>query len=319
MINTFISKKAVKWAVTFLLVVSFPTLVVAEGADDKVGSVTFKFLNIQTDARSAALGGLTAQGSGAQALFNNPAGIAGSGSSISAGVNQWLVETTIMNAGIVIPMAGGSFGLSFVSVDYGSIMASGWSGTDEFAFNPNAGEFQASDMAIGASYAVSMSDKFKLGVTAKIIMESIEDYNASGYALDIGSQFDTGYKGIRMGATISNFGPDVDPQGEFNSMALPQTFNFGIVGQAFGDENMGLVAGLNVVKTADMAQEFILNGEFAVAGMAKFQFSYNMAENHRAPMSIGAGLNVAGIAVNLAMTSTENLDSIMRISVGASF
>lgn len=319
MINTFISKKAVKWAATLLLVVSFPALIVAEGEDDKVGSVTFKFLNIQNDARSAALGGLIAQGSGAQALFNNPAGIAGSGSSISAGVNQWLVETSIMSAGIVIPMAGGSFGISFINVDYGDIMASGWTGTDEFAFNPNNGKFQASDVAIGATYAMSMSDKFKLGVTAKMISETIEEYNNSGYALDIGSQFDTGYRGIKMGATISNFGPDINPQGEFNSMALPQTFNFGIVGQAFGDDSMGLVAGLNVVKTADMAQEFILNGELSVAGMAKVRFSYNTTENHQSPLSIGGGVSVAGITVDAAMTSTDNLDSVMRITVGASF
>ena len=327
MIISFISKKAVKRAATFLLVVAFSGMVFAEGEADKVGSVHFKFLNIQNDARSAALGGMTAQSSGAQALFNNPAGITGSSMGLSAGVNTWLVETSIMNVGFVMPLAGGTIGLSMINVNYGDIMGSGWSTIDnEFAFDPNAGKFTASDLALGISYGMSLSEKFTIGFTAKMISETIDDYKASGYAFDVGTQFNTGYSGIMLGAMISNFGPDVKPldipsestYDEFPSMSLPMTFNFGIVGQAFGDENNGLVAGLNVAKYADMAQEFILNGEYTVAGMAKIRACNNL-NNPQSPMSYGAGINLAGISVDLSMTEMKHFDSVMRISVGYSF
>ena len=62
-----------KWLTISLVVVSFQSLILAEGDNDKVGSSAFKFLNIQTDAHGAALGGLAAQASGANALFWNPA------------------------------------------------------------------------------------------------------------------------------------------------------------------------------------------------------------------------------------------------------
>jgi len=77
MSKSMVLKNPVKWTVTFLMVMAMQSFIFAEGDNDKVGSVAFKFLNIQTDARGAALGGLSAQASGAGALFSNPAGIAG--------------------------------------------------------------------------------------------------------------------------------------------------------------------------------------------------------------------------------------------------
>lgn len=314
-----IIKNPMKWLTISLVVISFQTITMAEGDNDKVGSSAFKFLNIQTDAHGAALGGLAAQASGANALFWNPAGIAGSeGIGVSAGMTQWLVETTVMNAGVVMPMMGGTIGLSLVSVDYGEIMKSGWAGTSEFVFEPNQGSFTPTDMSLQASYGRSLSDKFSLGATAKIISQNIDDVSISGLAFDIGTQFNTGYRGISMGAVISNFGPDVDSQApeeasyeEFPGMSLPMTFSFGVVGEAIP----GLNAGLNVLKQADMAQEFIFNGEYSVAGLASLRFSYNIS-NPQQPMSFGAGLGMAGITANVAFSTTLHFDPVMRFGIG---
>ena len=151
-----IMKNTMKWLTLSLVVISFQSIILAEGENDKVGSSAFKFLNIQTDAHSAALGGLSAQASGASALFSNPSGIAGSeGMGFTAGMTQWLVETQIFNVGFVMPMMGGVVGLSLVSVDYGDIMRSGWAGTTEFVFEPNQGAFKASDMSLQASFGKS--------------------------------------------------------------------------------------------------------------------------------------------------------------------
>jgi hypothetical protein len=314
-----IIKNPMKWLTISLVVISFQTMIMAEGDNDKVGSSAFKFLNIQTDAHGAALGGLAAQASGANALFWNPAGIAGSeGIGVSAGMTQWLVETTVMNAGVVMPMMGGTVGLSLVSVDYGDIMKSGWAGTTEFVFEPNQDKFQATDVAMQASFGRSLSDKFSLGATAKMISQSIDDVSISGLAFDIGTQFNTGYRGISMGAVVSNFGPDVDSQAdadasyeEFPGMSLPMTFSFGVVGEAIP----GLNAGLNVLKQADMAQEFIFNGEYSVAGLASIRFSYNIS-NPQQFMSTGVGLGVAGVTANVAMSISEHFDPVMRFGIG---
>jgi hypothetical protein len=314
-----IIKNPMKWLTISLVVISFQTMIMAEGDNDKVGSSAFKFLNIQTDAHGAALGGLAAQASGANALFWNPAGIAGSeGMGVSAGMTQWLVETQVMNAGFVMPMMGGAVGLSLVSINYGEIMESGWAGTTEFVFEPKQGSFTPTDLSLQASYGRSLSDKFSLGGTAKMISQSIADVTISGFAFDIGTQFNTGYRGISMGAVVSNFGPDVDSQApddasyeEFPGMSLPMTFSFGVVGEAIA----GLNAGLNVLKQADMAQEFIFNGEYSVAGLASLRFSYNIS-NPQQPMSFGAGLGMAGITANVAFSTTLHFDPVMRFGIG---
>ena len=314
-----IIKNPMKWLTISLVVISFQTMIMAEGDNDKVGSSAFKFLNIQTDAHGAALGGLAAQASGANALFWNPAGIAGSeGMGVSAGMTQWLVETQVMNAGFVMPMMGGALGLSLVSINYGEIMESGWAGTTEFVFEPKQGSFTPTDLSLQASYGRSLSDKFSLGGTAKMISQSIADVTISGFAFDIGTQFNTGYRGISMGAVVSNFGPDVDSQApddasyeEFPGMSLPMTFSFGVVGEAIA----GLNAGLNVLKQADMAQEFIFNGEYSVAGLASIRFSYNIS-NPQQPMSFGAGLGMAGVTANFAITTTQYFDNVMRFGIG---
>ena len=314
-----IIKNPMKWLTISLVVISFQTMIMAEGDNDKVGSSAFKFLNIQTDAHGAALGGLAAQASGANALFWNPAGIAGSeGIGVSAGMTQWLVETQVMNAGVVMPMMGGTVGLSLVSVDYGDIMKSGWAGTTEFVFEPNQGSFSATDMSLQASYGKSLSDKFSLGATAKMISQNIDDVSISGLAFDIGTQFNTDYRGISMGAVVSNFGPDVDSQApedasyeEFPGMSLPMTFSFGVVGEVIP----GLNAGLNVLKQADMAQEFIFNGEYSVAGLASLRFSYNIS-NEQQPMSFGVGLGMAGVTANVAISTPQHFDPVMRFGIG---
>ena len=314
MIKTINLNKTVKWAVASLLVISLQGILFADD-NDKVGSVAFKFLNIQTDARTAALGGTAAQASGAGAMFSNPAGLAGSSMGLSAGMSQWLVETSIMSVGIAMPIAGGVIGLGVVSVDYGDMMRSGWGEeSGQFIFQPNQnGAFTAADMSLQLSYGMNLTDKFSIGGSAKRISQSIDDVNISGMAFDIGMQFNTGYRGIQMGAVISNFGPDVESQADFPSMSLPMTFSFGVIGEAMP----GLNAGLNVLKQADMAQQYIVNAEYNVS-IASLRFSYNINDD-QAPMSMGGGISIAGTDIGIAMTSHAALDNVMRISLGYSF
>lgn len=315
--------KLTKW--TAVLTLALPVLLMAqrgdeEGGADKSGSVAFKFLNLQYDARGAALGGLVAQAAGAEALYWNPAGLAKAGGlGFNAGMTQWIVETSYMNAGVVMPMAGGVLGVGFVSVDYGDFMKSGWQEVSgSYVFNPNMETFTASDNALQVSYGRFLSDKFSIGGSAKMVSESIDDASLSGLAFDVGTQFNTGYKNLQLGAVISNFGPTIDPVEENteSSLAPPMTFSFGAVGQAFGDDSMGLVAGINVIKLSDMAQRIAVNGEMTVAGMIKIRGSYTLGDLVQDALSFGAGINMAGISVNVAMTQMVAFDPVMRFSLG---
>ncbi len=293
-----------------------------ETGGGKLGSVGLKFLNINVDARDAALGGSASLTSGASSVFVNPAGLASStGMALSAGTFSWLVDSKVTHASFAMPLMGGTVGLFYYTLDYGELNATGWIANEDGTtnFDPYNSTFKANDVAMGAAFAKQLSDKFSIGGAAKMVSENIDDYSISALAYDVGFQFATGYKNMNLGASISNFGSDVQDADEaYDEFALPMNFDFGMTGQVFGDDVMGLVGGLNMAKFSDLGTEITLGGEFTVMGLAKLRGSYNLAENHTSPLGLGAGINVAGFSLDLCMTSFSDFDSVMRISIGYS-
>jgi|TARA_B100000315_G_C14533289_1_gene567224 hypothetical protein len=293
-----------------------------ETGGGKLGSVGLKFLNINVDARDAALGGSASLASGASSVFVNPAGLASAtGISVSAGTFSWLVESNVTHASFALPLMGGAVGLFYYALDYGDLNLTTWSSVSDggVTFDANSSTFAANDAVMGAAYGRQLSDKFSIGAAAKMVSENIDDYSITALAYDVGFQFTTGYKNINLGASISNFGSDVQDADEaYDEFALPMNFDFGVTGQVFGDDAMGLVGGLNMAKFSDLGTEITLGGEFTVMGLAKLRGSYNLAENHTSPLGLGAGINFAGLSLDLCMTSFSDFDSVMRISIGYS-
>ena len=81
--------------------------------------------------------------------------------------------------------------------------------------NPQGTEtFTSSDMVIGLSFARMLTDRFSAGLTAKYVRETWDDVSAGGVAIDIGTLYDTGFKTLRIGMSIQNFGPELTPGGE---------------------------------------------------------------------------------------------------------
>ncbi|HEY4644460.1 MAG TPA: PorV/PorQ family protein, partial [Bacteroidota bacterium] len=69
------------------------------------------------------------------------------------------------------------------------------------------------------SYARNLTDRFSIGFNAKFISERIWNETAHGIALDVGTLYTTPFNGLRLGATISNFGTKMRLDGqdlEFN-------------------------------------------------------------------------------------------------------
>ncbi len=64
-------------------------------------------------------------------------------------------------------------------------------------------------MTAGLTYARSFTDKFSAGVTANFIHEGLADLSQQTFAFDIGTLYDVGTLGMKIGMAISNIGsPD---------------------------------------------------------------------------------------------------------------
>ena len=148
--------------------------------------------------------------------------------------------------------------------------------------------FTASSMAIGVSYARSLTDRFSIGGTFKYIRETIFNSYATGVAFDVGTIFETPFAGIRLGASIANFGTkmrmdgedlnvrvDIAPNQEGNNQSvvgrlttdefdLPLIMRIGISGEVVKTENYRLTLSADGINPNDNAQSANIGGEIGL-------------------------------------------------------
>lgn len=187
-------------------------------AQSKVGTTAAPFLTLGTGARASALGhSYTALANGPDALFWNPAGIAIKNDErdplggIMFTNKQWFANINYNAIGATLPVTrrGQVLGAHVVYLDYGSMpvrTVDRPEGTGEM--------FSSYDISAGLSFASPVTPNFYVGGTAKYVRQRIWDMTASTVAIDIGFTLITPYlNGLRMGASLSNFGGKMQMDG----------------------------------------------------------------------------------------------------------
>lgn len=140
-------------------------------------------------------------------VFTNSQYLVGSGISINSfGFGQKVGEVGVL-------------GVSVMSMNFGEIER-----TTADLPEGGIGSFKPSYSVINVSYAREFSNSIYGGFTAKIINESIYNLSASGFALDAGIQYVTGFgkdkadnrkrDNIRFGITMQNVGTTMQYAGE---------------------------------------------------------------------------------------------------------
>ena len=207
---------------------------------------------------------------------------------------EWLADVSHDYVGVAVPLWGGVAGASVtrLGVPAQEVRTElNQAGTGE--------TFDAASLALGLTYGRSITDRFALGGTVKLVQERIWHSSASGVAFDVGTQFRTDFiGGLTIGAQLSNFGTDmrldgrdlrtsVDPaptQGGNNgqipadyaldSWSLPLDFKLGVVARPLHSAlNQVTVAvdalhpstnyeSLNVGAEYGFRQRFFLRGGF---------------------------------------------------------
>jgi hypothetical protein len=177
-----------------------------------VGTGAAAFLEIGVGARAMAMGGAyTAVANDATALYWNPAGIAWvNGVQCELAHNKWLVETYHDFAGVIfpVPRLRSTFGLSYNSLNYGDEpvrTVERPEGTGEM--------FSGRDISVALSYAIAFTDRFSFGISGKYVSQRIWSETGSAMAVDIGIFYNTVVKGLRLGASVNNFGSKIEMRG----------------------------------------------------------------------------------------------------------
>lgn len=185
-----------------ILICSMPLF--AQDELSKVATGMGQFLKIGVGARGTALGDAYAsQVADFTAMYWNPAGMQKiKKNTVGVSRSELYADITLDYLGAVYVVdASTSVGLSVTYLNSGDIEL-----TTEAEPEGTGQTFDASNMALGVSVARSLTNRFDLGVTIKLVTERYYREEASTLAFDVGSQFDTGIYGMKLGMALTNFG-----------------------------------------------------------------------------------------------------------------
>ncbi len=192
------------------------------------GTTAAAFLEIGIGARAEAMGGAYVATAGRpEMIYWNPAGLAFmDGFATSFTHSEWLASTAFDFFSLATPLpffnSVFSAAISTLGVPEQAVRTvDAPEGTGEF--------YNARDIAVTASISSRLISSFSVGVSGKYISQRIWSESASGFALDVGVFYQTPLPGLHMGASISNFGPDMRMSGKnLNDIIDPDRFNRGI-------------------------------------------------------------------------------------------
>ena len=188
-------------------------------AQSKAGTTFGSFLLIEPSARIAAMGNAGATSAdGIDAVYYNPAGIA----SVSRwGLNvthaAWFADINYNYIAASMPLGG--FGNGFLGI---TSLNSGDIDVRTVAQPLGTGElYSVSDIAVAFGWGKEITDRFSMGATATYLQETIWHSSAGTGVLGFGTLYRVSDRGLRIGASLSNFGT----QAQYSGRDLRVTFD----------------------------------------------------------------------------------------------
>lgn len=195
------------------------SLLNAQGASgvSKRGTTAAPFLSIGQGARALGIGGaFVAIADDPSAMYWNPSGIA------ELQGFHFMVDHTYWFADIQYNYFGGTLNLGSLGVLGLNLTASDISQMNVTTVDQQDGTgevFTVSDLALGVTYAMQLTDKFSIGFNPKFVYQKIWKMSAGAAALDLGVKYKTPFEGITLGMAITNFGTKMQMSGN-NALVL---------------------------------------------------------------------------------------------------
>lgn len=191
--------------------------------DNQFGTSGGHELRIPMGTRNIAMAGAGVAGmQGLDAIFWNPAGLSHvEGTQAALTHLDYLLDITVNHGALATRLGDmGILGVSVKALTMGDIPVT----TRE---NPEGtGEFFAPAMTVvGLTFARQLTDRVSFGATGMYLNENIHRVSAHGVAFDFGFVYDPQIYGLKFGAVMKNYGPDMrfDGAGFDQDVTLPET------------------------------------------------------------------------------------------------
>ena len=302
----------------------------------KVGTSAANWLKIDSGVRGIGMGGSqVASGRGLSGAYYNPASIAFiEKSEVYYSKSNYLAGITHNTLGYGTKLTPTDyFALHLFYLDSGEMEVTtspSPDGIDEY--------FNVMDLSLRIMYGKQLTDRLRIGASIKYIREEIYTTQMQSFVFDLGSNFNTGVMGIKLGMSVSNFGPDVQFTGEGLDVNVPDTTDIsGRLAKITQKFSVPLVFRVGVEK--DLLNEegddhliVTLDGinpiDYTVYGGVGFEYSWqNMAfirggtrlYHDTAGISLGGGLKWNMFAVDYAYVNYGILEETHQFGLSLNF
>ena len=182
------------------------------GSDQRTGTSGAPELLIPVGPRASALGpSVTSDVTGAEAAYWNPAGLAAlQGTEALFSHTQYFADMKLNYAAIAARSGNlGVLGFSAKVLSVGEVIV-----TTEQAPDGTGETFNPTFSVLGVSWAKAFTDRVNFGLTVDLVNEHIQSMTANGIALDFGVQYATGWRGLKLGMVMKNFGNSMSFSGD---------------------------------------------------------------------------------------------------------
>ncbi|PKN75146.1 MAG: hypothetical protein CVU49_04815 [Candidatus Cloacimonetes bacterium HGW-Cloacimonetes-2] len=329
-----------------VLLLSLPGLMLAKPFG-KTGTAGMQFLKLGIDARAIGMGeAYTSVTDDVSSVFWNPAGLA------PANENQVFASHTNWPASIMHEFAAATMtnGVQTAAI-YGSVLhMDKMDITDEETFGPTGEQFTNSSMAFGIAVGQTFTNKFSAGIGIKYLRENLYEYGVNSYAFDLGSMYNTGWKNVKIGMALRNFGPDIryrvddDEDGSFDEdpfdlfdndgdgvidedgleldSKVPMSFSLGISGDIMRNDTSHWIASLQLDNVIDRKETWNVGTEYRLGNLylrAGYQLNYDtngvsFGVGYQVPSSVGI-FNIDYAYTDMGYLAETFLTSAHRLSL----
>jgi hypothetical protein len=319
------------------------------GEFSKVGGAGGQFLKIGVGARGNAMAGaFCSVADDLSSIHWNPAGLAKiKKMSAEFSYNQWFA-TYSQNYGAFSLPVGDNYcaAISANSLSSGDIPITTIDKPEGTGSN-----YSVNDIVVGFSFAGFLTDRFSFGITAKLVQNSFSSLSSTGLAFDVGTNFETGIQGIKLGFSIHNLGSTQAYSGSdlltqtriWDAMksapidvayiaypySLPIIFRAGISTEIYKDETNSFLGAYDFTTLSDTPEQFALGAEYVWDNLlslrAGYQFGHDQfgSANGLAGIAGGVGIKYIGGGfggrLDYSINPTKSLGVVNRLTIGLNF
>ena len=315
--------------------ISFSQYRVIPDVVTKVATTSANWLKLETGARGVGMAGaMVAAGEGVSAIPYNPASIGYiKGSELYYSKTNYLVD---------ISHASMAYGTQITPTDFVALHIFTFNSglmdvTTEDEPDGTGEQFNVTGLSLRGTYAKILTDRLKIGFTVKYIREAIYTTAMQTFAIDLGTNFDTGIYGIILGMSVSNFGPEVQFSGEgiqqkvdqdlsvdeslskiTEKFPIPMSFRLGIKKDILNDEIHKLTFAMDGVNPIDYVVTGNIGLEYSWLETAYVRGGTHL--NHdTASFTVGAGIKIGNIFVDYAYANYGILENTNQFGLRFGF